>query len=309
MRIRTDRIFGIFLISLPFFLFFLFSLNGCGETSLDTILYLPFNPYKMSVFLDEKQQPIDNIAIINSGDTIRPYFLNSRSERDSDVTGFQVFLQTADRAIRKERLVYTFTRPASPMTEDAAAAATEITGPYWTENIPVFVPVRSVELPAFILPETLGAGQYSMLFQVVGKDGVVLSSTEKPFHFLADAHFVVKDPQVYLPGEPDMHIATADTHILLTVPVVWDERLDPYIVWYEGSKEFGAGKVSEGANRIVWTVPKLTGFKNISAEVFPFQPFEGSRKASGITGTISIPIMVKKAESGYFDAAPDESVH
>ncbi|MDR2193373.1 MAG: hypothetical protein LBP19_02760 [Treponema sp.] len=309
MRIKTGKIFDIFSIFLPFLF------NACDDTSLDTMFYLSFNPYEMSVFLDEKQQSIDTAVIINSEDTIRPYFVNSRSESDSDITGFQVFLQRADRTIREERLDYTFVRSVSPLIEADAlaesaadAVPTEINEVHWTETISVSVPAWSMELPAFTLSETLAIGQYSMIFQVVGKDGVPLSSTDKPFYFLADAQFAVKDPQMYLPGGSEERMANADTLILLDVPIIWDKRLDPYIIWSEGGTEFSAGRVSEGANRILWKVPKFTGFKNISVEVFPFPPFEGTRKINGITTTISIPITEKKTKSEY-SSIPDGGIH
>jgi hypothetical protein len=176
----------------------------------------------------------------------------------------------------------------------------------WTQNPPVFVPAPNIDLPVYSLPETLGIGQYTMIFQVVGKDNNALFSTEKPFYFLDDARFSVKELQMYLPDQSDTRFAKAGAQILLEVPVMWDERLDPYIVWSEGGKEFSSGKLSEGANRILWKVPKLAGFKHIRADVFPFLPIQKMQKISGITRIISIPVTAKGSDSGHFTSKTDE---
>ncbi|MDR0706890.1 MAG: hypothetical protein LBF60_03305, partial [Treponema sp.] len=346
MKIKRSGILGVFSI-FPFFF-----LTACNDASLDSVVLFPLSSYEMNVFLVDKQQSIDSSPIINSKDTLRPYFVYSLPKEYPDIMGFQIFLrptdmQTASDAIREEKLEYMFMHstdtedredvPVKIRAEereytfdptDAAADETEIPGAadgedvpaeeisavvdgdvpikpeessfvHWTENKPIFVPARTMELPAFTLPETLGIGQYSMILQVVGKDGTPLSSTEKSFYFLAEARFAVKDPQVYLPGQSDARMAKAGAYILLEVPVLWDEPLEPYVVWSDGGKIFHEGKVSEGANRMLWKAPELAGFKNIKAEVFPLPPFEGTQKVNGIAGTISIPITTKEAENGY----------
>ncbi|MDR2783751.1 MAG: hypothetical protein LBB48_07955 [Treponema sp.] len=312
MKIKSSGILGVLSI------FPLFFLNACNNASLDSVVLFPLNSYEMNVFLAEKQQSIDSNPIINSGDTLYPYFVHALPKEYSDIQGFRVFLRpvatsTSSGAVREEKLEYTFTHSKdAPYREDIPAKATEISGVYWTENIPVFVPAaRTMELPAFTLPETLDIGQYSMILQVVGKDGATRSFTEKSFYFLADARFVVKDLQVHLPGQSDMPMAKAGAYILLEIPVVWDEPLDPYVVWSDGGKIFSAGRVSEEANRMLWKAPEIAGFKNIKAEVFPFPPFEETQTNdyAGIARTISISITLKEAESGYFIERSNKFTH
>ncbi|MDR1074140.1 MAG: hypothetical protein LBL45_10790, partial [Treponema sp.] len=305
MRIKSSGIFGVFSI--------LF-LNACNDAPVDAIVLFPLNPYEMNVFLAERQQSIDSNPIVNSGDMLHPYFVHALPKEYPDVMGFQVFLRPADSAIREEKLEYTFIHsPDEIEGDDVPVRTAEVSGVQWTENTPVFIPARTMELPAFALPETLDIGQYSMIFQVIGKDGATLSSTEKAFYFLAGARFVVKDLRVYLPGQSDTRIAKAGARILLEVPVVWDEPLDPYVVWSsDGGNIFNEGRISEGANRMLWKAPEITGFKNIKAEVFPFSPFEETQKITGIAGiagTISIPITAKDAENGHFAERSSEFTH
>ncbi|MDR2447125.1 MAG: hypothetical protein LBD58_07545 [Treponema sp.] len=357
MKIKISGILGAFSIFLFFFL------NACNDASLDSVVLFPLSSYEMNVFLADKRQSIDSKPIINSGDTLRPYFVYSLPKEYSDIMGFQIFLRptdmrTASGAIREEKLEYMFMhstdtedREAVPVKiwaknleytldpidvaadetgifdvadgedslaeeisagadeEDVPAETEETSFVHWTENKPIFVPARTMELPAFTLPETLDIGQYAMILQVVGKDGTLLSSTEKLFYFLAEARFAVKDPQVYLPGQSDARMAKAGAYILLEVPVLWDEPLDPYVVWSDGGKIFHEGRVSEGANRMLWKAPELAGFKNIRAEVFPLPPFEGTQKVNGIAGTISIPITMKEVENGHFAEKLNEFTH
>ncbi|MDR0374238.1 MAG: hypothetical protein LBH85_00735 [Treponema sp.] len=313
MKIKLSEALAAFLI------FPLFFLNACNDVALEAVVFSPLNSYEMNVFLAEKQQSIDNNPIINSGDTLYPYFVHALPKEYPDIQGFQVFLRpaamlAASGVVREEKLEYMFIHSIDATDgEDVPARTAEISSVYWTENTQVFVPTgRTMALPAFTLPETLDIGQYSMILRVVGKDGATLLSTEKSFYFLAEARFEVKDLQIYLPGRSAAGMAKAGACILLEVPVVWDEPLDPYVVWSDGGKIFNAGRIFEGANRILWKAPEIAGFKNIKATVFPFPPFEETQEINGATGiakTVSIPITIKEAGSEYFAERSNEFTH
>ncbi|MDR0557746.1 MAG: hypothetical protein LBG43_07780 [Treponema sp.] len=327
MRIKSSGILGVFSIFA-----LLFFLNACNDVPLDAIVLFPLNSYEMNVFLAEKRQSIDSNPIVSNGDTLHPYFVHAIPQEYPDIQGIQIFLRPvdvlsvdmrlADSAIREEKLEYMFIHATDGIDGDDVSAKTaevppDVSGKQWSKDTPVFVSARTMELPAFALPDTLEIGRYAMIFQVIGKAGATLSSTEKAFYFLADARFAVKDVCVYLPGQPDTRMAKAGARILLEVPVVWDEPLDPYVVWSDGGRVFNAGRVSEGANRMLWKAPEIAGFKTIKAEVFPFPPFEETQEITGagivdytgIVWTISIPITAKEAESEYFAERAEEFTH
>jgi hypothetical protein len=158
-------------------------------------------------------------------------------------------------------------------------------------------------LPSFMLDTELAIGQYFLVFQVVGARAV-LYQQEKLFYFLGDADFDFNDIQRYLPGVASItHLAPPGIAIMFEAQLNFDERLDPYIVWYNSKSRIGEGRVADGLNRLIWTVPQQTGFQTIRAEAFPFEP---AQKISGEIKELSLAVSSKSENRGYFieDARP-----
>ncbi|MDR2537300.1 MAG: hypothetical protein LBC46_03230 [Treponema sp.] len=154
------------------------------------------------------------------------------------------------------------------------------------------------DLPPFMLDSELAIGQYLLVFQVVGVR-TVLYQQERLFYFLGDADFDFNDIYHYLPGRASIaHLAPPGVAVMFEAQLDFDERLDPYIVWYNSKKRIGAGRVADGLNRLIWTAPQQTGFQTIRAEVFPFEPVQ---KISGETKELSLAVSVKSENRGYFD--------
>jgi hypothetical protein len=164
-------------------------------------------------------------------------------------------------------------------------------------------------LPAFLLPEDLEIGQYTLAFQLLG-EREILHRDEKPFYYLGDAEFTLEDIQTYLPSVSEgSHIAAPGTMILLEVRVTADERLAPYVIWYNGKKRIGEGILNDGAHRLMWTAPAQTGFHALRAEVFPFRPRSGSRAGpAGKTRELSLPVSTKYEGKGYFSPKADSLI-
>ncbi|MDR1325035.1 MAG: hypothetical protein LBK00_03250, partial [Treponema sp.] len=153
------------------------------------------------------------------------------------------------------------------------------------------------DLPPFMLDSELAIGQYLLVFQVIGVRSV-LYQQERLFYFLGDADFDFNDIHRYLPGGASIaHLAPPGVAVMFEAQLNFDERLDPYIVWYNSKKRIGEGRVADGLNRLIWTVPQQTGFQTIRAEVFPFEP---AQKISGETKELSLAVSLKSKNSGYF---------
>ncbi|MDR1400207.1 MAG: hypothetical protein LBJ41_09820 [Treponema sp.] len=152
-------------------------------------------------------------------------------------------------------------------------------------------------LPPFMLDSELPIGQYLLVFQVVGVR-TVLYQQEKLFYFMDDANFEFNDIQRYLPGVTSIdHLAPPGIAIMFEAQLDFDERLDPYIVWYNSTKRIREGRVADGLNRLIWTVSQQTGFQTIKVEVFPFEPVQ---KISGVIKELSLAVSSKSKNSGYF---------
>jgi hypothetical protein len=164
-------------------------------------------------------------------------------------------------------------------------------------------------LPEFEIAPSLEVGQYLMVFQV-RSDKHVLYQMERAFYFIADAEFTFHGVWRYLPAPVSIeHLAPPTTPIMLEARLDFDPRLDPYVIWYNGKKRIGEEcTISEGG-RFIWTVPLLTGFQNIRAEVFPFAPI---RNKSGDIRELSIAVSSESELRAYFSkknvaAAPSKN--
>ncbi|GHV83293.1 hypothetical protein AGMMS50212_06420 [Spirochaetia bacterium] len=162
------------------------------------------------------------------------------------------------------------------------------------------------KIPVFSFPEDLPMGFYTVVFQVIGYSGEVLSSTEKPVFYLADKKFTIEDIRSYIPGgSAAAQVVPPSAKIMLETKMSADSDFDPYIVWYQGKNKICAGSVSQGFDRILWTAPKQTGFQTIKAEVFPFDPVENGFIIKGLSRDIALPVSTRHGRLGYFSAIAD----
>jgi hypothetical protein len=144
----------------------------------------------------------------------------------------------------------------------------------------IIFPVESLDetLPFLPLPSDLPVGKYTLVFQVIGKN-TVLYKYEKLLFYLADAQLSFDGIQVHLPGiaESSQSIQNGNV-ILLDIKLNFDNRLDPYIVWYNGKKIIDEGRYFSGAGVLLWKAPEQNGFVSLRAEVFP------SSERTGLAG-------------------------
>ena len=172
-----------------------------------------------------------------------------------------------------------------------------------TEDQIFYVKRIDRSLPFFKMPQDLAMGQYYFVFQVEGEKDI-LYQTEKAFYFLGDAEFAINDIAAYPPGFSESHTVPPGTIIMLDVQVLADERLDPYVIWYNGRKRITEGSLSAGTSRIMWKIPEQSGFQTIQAEVLPFPPFKQDRVLNelprGKVKEVSVAISSKGEGLGYY---------
>jgi hypothetical protein len=231
---------------------------------------------------------------VGQNSDVYPYFKNSLVN-DPDVRGLVVFLRNAQGEQVSGKFHYSLVVEAGdkPESEDAVpeeepggSGEAQIDAPSQIESLVTFIQVPRLDqrLPAFIIPEELPIGYYTMVFQVLGQKDV-LYRTEKSIYYIADAEFELTDLQSYLPDVlGGGRLPSPGDNVLLEAFINADERLSPYVVWYSGKQNISEGYVSEGAARLIWKVPEQPLFHTIRAEVFPIMPNERSRRS--ITGKI-----------------------
>ncbi|MDR2485374.1 MAG: hypothetical protein LBD55_08265 [Treponema sp.] len=178
----------------------------------------------------------------------------------------------------------------------------------WSEYRMIPVDRLDRECPSFKLTETLEIGQYLMVFQVLGETDM-LYQIERPIYFLGNAELTFDDIQRYLPGfAANTYFIAPGINILLEAQVVADKRLDAYIVWYNGRKSIGEGRVADGANRLVWKAPEQTGFYTIKAVVFPFRPGQNTG-INGMVKELSLAVSSKGRNTGFFSKKADRFMY
>jgi hypothetical protein len=151
------------------------------------------------------------------------------------------------------------------------------------EDTEIFIAMERMDgaFPHFTMPLEMEPGPYIMVFEVFGKREVRISKTEKIFYYLAEEDYDIADISVHLPGIiTPPHLIPPGTVVLLNAAVQSDEALDPYIAWYNGKTCIGEGRVSQGANQILWKLPAHTSFQNIRAEVIPFPPLPSNERSA-----------------------------
>jgi hypothetical protein len=178
------------------------------------------------------------------------------------------------------------------------------------DELVIYVPKLSAELPVLLLPEKLTIGPYILVFQVLGLQGV-LSDFEKLIYYISDAELALGDIQTYHSGNAERSgVVSPDSALMLETRVSADKRLAPYIVWYHGKKRLREGPVSGGVDRFLWKTPAQTGFQALRAEVFPFTPPAARKDTGGLVKELSLAVSSKQARRavGNTEASPPDSI-
>jgi hypothetical protein len=200
---------------------------------------------------------------------------------------------------------------------DAAVPASlpvESPAPVSAPSIPEdeIILVRDLDqyLPTFRIIEELDIGRHNLVFQVMGEKEI-LYRTFKPIYFIGDAVFTLGDIQSFLPvAVTGGRLVPPGINVMLETKTSADPRLDPYVIWYNGKKIIAQGRLSGGANSLLWKTPEQTGFHNIRAEVFPLLP--GDRMPGNMIGKIkelSLPVSLKSEGVQRFNDSSGEFIN
>ncbi|MDR1418826.1 MAG: hypothetical protein LBI86_00430 [Treponema sp.] len=261
-------------------------LPACGE--LGTVLPST-GSYRISAFVSKmetagldtggEKNTLDENSIIGKDTVIYPFFVSSVIN-DPDVQGLEVHVE--DKMGKIGVPVRYVLRSFSAEREEGVET--------------VYVGRLDDEFPAFPLPEDLAIGNYTLIFQVLGEKET-LYRAEKPFYYVGDIDFRPEDIRVYLPYSSDSRLIPPGASVLLETGAACAEDIDPYIIWHNGRKRLGEGKISEGAGRVLWKAGDQTGFDTIRAEIFPFVPEPELR---GYSREISLMISAKAKDGNVF---------
>jgi hypothetical protein len=173
------------------------------------------------------------------------------------------------------------------------------------------VPVKQLDqyFPAFRIVEALDIGRYNLVFQVMGEKEI-LYRTFRPIYFLGDATFSLGEIQSFLPvAVTGGRLIPPGINVMLEIDIRADSRLDPHVLWYNNKKIIAQGRLSEGANSLLWKTPEQTGFHSIRAEVFPLLP--GERMPGNMIGKIkelSLPVSAKSEGIRRFNDSGGEFI-
>jgi hypothetical protein len=277
---------------LVFILIFSAVVFSCGE--LDTV-FPASGTYRVNALVNNRT--LDDCAVIRGDDMIQPFFGNSVAN-DPDVSGLTVFLKDSAGAVYGKTL-YTL-KADTAGREDAP-----------DEETVIYVSRLDRDIPYFTIPEGLNPGTYIMVFQIMGeKDS--LYEIERQVYYLAEASFSLEDIRNYLPGlAGNSSLAPPGVTVMLEAQAYFDSSLDPYIIWYNGRKKIGEGRVIQGANRFMWKAPEQTGFLTIRAELFPFMPVHEDpsvKPAAGAALEMSMAVS-SKGQRAYFERPARDILH
>jgi hypothetical protein len=308
-------------------------LISCGDLDVDLgTVFSAGGSYRIDARADDRS--LEDQSILTKTSVIQPYFKNSLVN-DPDARGLLVYLATPAGDRISENIRYTLNSgdtaqdgasspDRDPVSEETALqnggdgeqgeqaeASEQAAAPRLTildkELEDLVIPVSRLDrdLPSFILPEALPIGYYRMVFQVLGAENI-LYRYEKTFFYLADARLDLEDIQSYLPGALNgIRLIPPGINILLEAYITADERLDPYVIWYNGKKRIGEGFVADGMDRFIWQVPEEAIFHTVRAELFPFRPNEGVLNITGKAKEIVLPVSAKSEWEGFFARQAD----
>jgi len=306
--------------------------SACGE--LSTPLFAPGGSYQVRAMVNGSS--LESCSIIRKNDKIIPYFATSvvndpdlmgllvyLQDSKGDIFGDKV-LYTTDPVNAATRQDSSEDNEAEEDTdsEEGANSGEEADGetagqtegksdePLVREKLTfieskapvkkydVVIPIKSFEdkLPHFPLPKDLEIGQYSLVFEAVGRYST-LSTSELSIFYLGNVEFNLNDISMHLPWFSDTSLIPVGATVLLEVGLDFDSRLNPYVIWYNGRNIIGEGSINEGAGNILWKAPEQAGFYSLRVEVFPYKL---KRAFTGIFREITLPVSTKATSTGYF---------
>jgi hypothetical protein len=272
---------------------------------MDTVLPSA-GSYQVSALVNRSS--LDECSIIAAGDTVLPYFSNSVAG-DPDLANLVVYLEDSwgNRVGRRVRystgpvpavqdLVEAGDLPESGAAEPGKTEAGDGTQADWAGSFkdPSFadgllIPVDGFigQLPPFPVTGDIASGYYTMVFEIRGKQDL-LSRVERRIFYTGNSAFTIGGIRYYLPSfDGDRHLVSQGLNVMLEVRVDYGADLEPYVVWYNGSRRIGEGFVNGGTARLLWKAAQQTGFHTIRAEVFPFEPQAGVK---GMVRELSLPV-------------------
>ncbi|MCL2185519.1 MAG: hypothetical protein FWB86_06670 [Treponema sp.] len=139
----------------------------------------------------------------------------------------------------------------------------------------LFIYVKNLnDLPVFPMPNDLPMGRYTLVFHVMGGHDV-LQKIEKNIFYLSRTDFSYEGINVHLPGiaEKAQQFIPKATLVMLEANVKFDNKLDPYIIWYNGKVKIHEGSFSDGAGSLFWKTPDESGFFSLRAVVYPIENY------------------------------------
>ena len=295
---------------------------GCD--AIDTLL--PYTgTYKINININST--PLDECSYAKQSDKIIPYFADPVSN-DPDVTALMVFLKDSKEEIVGWKVLYNLDidveeiekndksketisdkketttgknesdgkTPTEEIVEEIKETDEKVTVPAGLkdgEELIISVSSLDKELPSFPIPKDLPVGRYTLVSQVMsGKD--VLQKTEKTFFYLGNTIFSYKGINAYLPGIADsLQLIPKGTVVMLEADMVFDKKIDPYIIWYDGKNKIKEGNYSNGLRQIFWEAPELSGFFSLRAEIFPYDDY---KELTGYKKEISLLVSSKEID-------------
>jgi hypothetical protein len=260
-------------------------LYGCGP--MDNILPSS-TAYKVNVNING--MPLEECSFAGFDDIIRPYF-EEKVANDPDVKTLVVFLKNSRDEIAGWKVVYSVDQD---YTVDSDS------------NERLIVVKNMDSLPPFPVPESLPAGRYTMVSQVMGEKDI-LQKTESVFYYLKDTSFSFEGINAYLPGIADsLQVISKGLVIMLETKLKFDSFLDPYIIWYNGSRKISEGYFSNGAGQFFFRAPDQSGFYSLRAEVFPIRNYEG---LAGYQNEISLLVSSKSIDANLVSNEIPQLLH
>jgi hypothetical protein len=328
MTINAARKAAIILIFFPLF-------SACGELN---VLLPSTGSYQVKASVNDSS--LESCSILRSDDRIRPYFAVSvindpdligllvyfedsqgevvggkiRYILQSHTDGAKTEIEEETKINRTDEKTTTVTEEITQETEAKEQKAGELPEQGTVKETPsvtdaksgvkntdvdIVVKSFSEELPYLPLPKNLEIGSYTLVFKAIGEKET-LSHTELNVFYLDNAEFQLKDISMYLPGQSGSQLIAPGTTVMLETRLDFDERLDPYVIWYNGKNIISEGKISGNAGTIFWKAPEQVGFYSLRMEAFPFQLKRADY--TGISREIALPVSLKAGNPGYFFA-------
>jgi hypothetical protein len=208
--------------------------------------------YKVALYIDNT--PLETNGLINTQKTIKPVFVNSVAN-DPDVQGLSITIKNLQNEEVSSEILYA-------------------KSPIETSGTRILIPNLDKNLPEFQLPTDLMIGPYLIVVKVLG-NSTVLSEKEIPIYYLGDATLSITNLYSYPPGHkpsPTAPLYPPHINLLLQGSIVFDARLDPYLIWYEGANILKEGRLTEISSNLLWETAHNEGFHTIRLEVYPENP-------------------------------------